>query len=937
MRYIYLFCLFFFFFAATASAQNAYSVKGVTADSVEHVKLGNTTILILEAKDSIMRKFTRTAADGSFSMAGLPKGKYLLLVSYPDYADYSEPFSLDSAHQIHNFGQINMSLKSRLLKEVIIKGTAAQMKIKGDTTEFNARAFVTQPNAKVEDLLKQLPGIQVDKDGNITAEGEKVKKVLVDGEEFFGDDPTLVTKNIRADMVDKVQLYDKKSDQATFTGIDDGKKEKTINIKLREDKKNGMFGKEEIGGGTDGVYQGTLLFNVFKAKQKLSVYGTIGTNGKVGLGWEDNQKYGSGGGFEMDDSGSGMMFFGGSGSSDDLDSFGGQYNGQGLPFARQGGVHYDTKWNDTKESLNLNFKIGAINLDGTNEDLVQNNVRDTVFKSKSDQTYHNYMFRQKLDMVYQVKLDTSSNLKISVDGTLKHSTTNSSYISSENKQDTIPVNDETRDLTNTVDQKAFNASAFYTHKFKKVGRTLSFRVSEAYSQSKANGFLKQHINFYGPQKHLDSVQRVDEAKNNNLQSQAITTNLTYSEPFSKYFAILLNYGIGVSNSTANRVTDTAAAPGQPYNIFIKTLSSDFSLNQFSNQAGAIFNYKKGKIIFNFGSKASYVNFREVNELDNTPLNRNFINWMPQARFEYRFSQQKSFNINYNGNTTQPTLDQIQPIINDNDRLNLVVGNPNLTPSFTNSLNLGYRSYKVLGDQAFNIFGNYSVTTNPIVNHITYNTATAASTSEYFNLPGKPTTSFYVYSYYGRKVEPLGGLQVGLSMNANGNVYYNYVDEALNRTTNYVLNPSLNLSRYIEKKLELGLQGGPTYTISGSSLNPTVNNNGWGANANLNLTIYLPGKFQIGSYSQYQYQAKSQSFPQDFSSVVVNPFIIKTFTKTDNLKVELWGNDIFNQNVGFSRSANANLITQNSYTTIKRYFMLTISYDFTKMGGGAPKK
>ncbi len=936
MRYLSLFCLFFLLIATSASAQNSYSVKGIIADSVEHVKLGNSAIVVLEAKDSIMMKFVRTANDGSFSISGLSKGKYLVLISYPDYADYTESFSLDSANQIHNFGQINMSLKSRLLKEVIIKGTAAQMKIKGDTTEFNARAFVTQPNAKVEDLLKQLPGIQVDKDGNITAEGQKVQKVLVDGEEFFGDDPTLVTKNIRADMVDKVQLYDKKSDQATFTGIDDGKKEKTINIKLREDKKNGMFGKGEAGGGTGGIYQGTLLFNAFKARQKFSVYGTIGNNGKVGLGWDDNQKYGSGGGFEMDDSGSGMMFFGGGGSGDDLDSFSGQYNGQGLPFARTAGVHYDTKWNDSKESINTNFKLGVINIDGTSEDLTQNNVQGSVFNNTSNQTYHNYMLRQKLDLVYQVKLDTSSNLKISVDGTLKHSTTNSSYISSE-KQDTIPVNDETRALTNTVDQRAFNASAFYTHKFKKVGRTISFRVNEAYSQSKANGFLKQHINFYGPQKHIDSTQHVDEAKNNDLQSQSINTNLTYSEPFSKYFSVLLNYGIGISNSSANRITDTASAAGQPYNIFVRSLSSDFQLNQFSNQAGAVFNYKKGKIIFNVGTKASYVNFREVNELNNIPLNRDFINWMPQARFEYRFSQQKSFNINYNGNTTQPTLDQIQPIINDNDQLNLVIGNPNLTPSFTNSINLGYRSYKVIGDQAFNIFGNYSVTTNPIVNHITYKNRTGASTSEYFNLPGKPTTSFYMYSYFGRKIEPLGGVQVGLNMNANGNVYYNYVNGALGRTTNYTLNPGLNISRYIEKKLDLGLFGGPTYTISGSSLNPNVNNNGWGANASANLTIYLPGKFQIGTNSQYTYTAKSQSFPQDFSSTVVNTFIIKTFTKTDNLKVTLWGNDIFNQNVGFTRSANANLITQNSYTTIKRYFMLTVSYDFTRMGGGAPKK
>jgi hypothetical protein len=175
------------------------------------------------------------------------------------------------------------------------------------------------------------------------------------------------------------------------------------------------------------------------------------------------------------------------------------------------------------------------------------------------------------------------------------------------------------------------------------------------------------------------------------------------------------------------------------------------------------------------------------------------------------------------------------------------------------------------------------------------------------------------------------------MNVNGSTYNNYVNDELNLTKNYTLSPGLSIQRYKEKKFEIYLSGGPTYTVTESSLQPQDNNDGWGANANANVTIYLPGKFQVGTYSQYQYQAKTQSFSNDFSSAVINAFIIKTFTKTDNLKIELWGNDLFNQNVGFNRSANANLITQNSYNTIKRYFMLSVTYDFTKMGAGAPAK
>ena len=395
MKSTILLSLILFLFSASAFAQNKYSVKGAVSDSVEHVKLRNTSVSVLNAKDSTLVSFTRAAEDGSFAINGLSTGKFIILMSYPDYADYVDHFTLDSVKQNFDFGNIHLLLKSRLLHEVIIKGTAAEIKIKGDTTEFNAAAYKIQPTAKVEDLLEQLPGIQVDKDGKITAQGQQVNKVLVDGEEFFGDDPTLVTKNIRADMVDKVQLYDKKSDQAAFTGIDDGKKEKTLNIKLKEDKKNGMFGRAEVGDGTENIYQAQLLFNAFKAKQKLSVYGTLGNNGKTGLGWEDNQKYGTGNNIQSDDSGS-IFFFGGNG--DDLDSFNGQYNGQGLPIARTGGVHYDTKWNSDKESLNTNYKIGSLTVDGTNANITQNNLPDTVLVDNSTQKFHNYMFRQKLDV-----------------------------------------------------------------------------------------------------------------------------------------------------------------------------------------------------------------------------------------------------------------------------------------------------------------------------------------------------------------------------------------------------------------------------------------------------------------------------------------------------------------------------------------------------------
>ncbi|MBS1532294.1 MAG: outer membrane beta-barrel protein [Bacteroidetes bacterium] len=936
MRYLTLCFLCFLLLSAGAFAQNNYSAKGVAADSVEHVKLGNTSIVVLQAKDSILVKYTRAAADGSFDITGLSKGKYILLASYPDYADYTESFSLDSAHQVHNFGHLNMSLKSRLLKEVIIKGTAAQMKIKGDTTEFNARAFVTQPNAKVEDLLKQIPGITVDKDGKITAQGESVGKVLVDGEEFFGDDPTLVTKNIRADMVDKVQIFDKKSDQATFTGIDDGQRTKTINIKLREDKKNGYFGKVDVGYGTNNYNEGQLLFNRFKGKAKFSVYGTLGNDGKTGLGWEDSQKYAGGSdNVQLIDGGGIMITSGG----DDLDSFSGNYNGKGTPIARTGGAHFDDKFNNDKETVNVNYKVGALTVDGTDNTLTQNNFAPGIaINSNSNQTYHNYSFRQKLDLTYTIKLDTSSTLKLHVDGTLRNSQTHSKYAQTEMQNDTL-INQSTRNIVNFVDSRIANLSAFYTKKFKKQGRTFSWNVTESYNESQAHGNLYQDVTYhaYNPTTTHDSI--VDQFKTNRLQSTVLNSNMTYTEPLSKTLTVIVNYGLAVANSTADRRSFDPSSPGV-YTVFDTTYSNNFRLKQVSNQGGAVLNFKKDKVTFNFGTKVTDQQYDQTDLFHNYETTRNFVNWDPQAFFRYNIAKQSSFQLYYNGRTTQPTIDQLQPLRVNTDQLNIVVGNPKLTPSFSNSIRLNYNSYKVLTGVSVFAYGSFSFTTNPIVNDTKIDSVGAGvanpgkTTTQFINLNQKPY-NFYGGFYYGRKIEG-PDFQVGMDLNANGNKNYALANDLLNAISSDTYAVSLRVSKYVEKKYDFNLSFGPNYTFSNSSLQRNVNNNGHGYQGYGGAEVYLPGKFQIGTDANYQYNSPTQTFAQAYSKLLWNASITKSFTKDESFKVIVNCNDILNQNSGFDRTIGANLITQDHYTTLKRFFMLSLVWDFNHMGGGAPK-
>jgi hypothetical protein len=734
-------------------------------------------------------------------------------------------------------------------------------------------------------------------------------------------------------MVDKVQLYDKKSDQAAFTGIDDGQKTKTINIKLKDDKKNGYFGKVTLGDGIGDYYQGQLLFNMFKGKEKFSVYATVGNNGKIGLGWEDAQKYGSADNLQFGDNGE---IFITNGSADGLDSFSGQYDGQGLPVARTGGVHYDTKWNGDKESINVNYKAGSLQVNGTTNTQTQSDYTGGLNNSNANETLNDFMFRQKLDATYQVKLDTTSNLKIAADATFKDTHTVNNYSTETRDSSNYLLNNNTRNIDNKDNTQIFDASAFYTKKFKKKGRTISFLFSEASNETTSNGYLKSNTYFYKPGTltadvtKADSSQIIDQYKTSEVKSNVLKTNLTYTEPLSKTLSVIFNYGFGLNNGTSVLSSFNRLAPGV-YKVLVDSLSDSYKLNELSNQVGGIFNYKKGKLNLNFGTKVSNVNFDQVDEFTGDALKRNFINWNPQANLQYRFSQMAGLYLNYQGNTQQPSISQIQPVVVNTNPLNVTLGNPNLTPSFSNNFYFNYNSYKVLSGQSMFIYGNYSFTTNPIVSNMVTDTATGKSTNQYVNLGTKRQSNYNLGAYFDKKIASLG-FNVGADLSTNGSDSYNLSNNEVNLTTTHYYSAQLRLSKYKEKKYDLSLEFGPNYTFSGSSLQSGINNNGRGFNASTYINLYLPGKFEIGTDDNYQWKGKTETFNSDFNQTIVNAHISRTFLKENNLKLEIWGNDLLNQNSGFSRTVNGNFITQTSYNTIKRYFMFSVIWDFNKMGG-----
>ena len=920
------------FISVNSFAQSdKYLIKGKVTDTAASYTMVNSAVTILNQKDSTLVKFARVIQDGTFQINNLKAGKFILLITYPGYADYIEQFALDSVKPSIEFKPINLLLKSTLLENVIIQGKAAAIKIKGDTTEYNAGSYNIQPNSKVEDLLKQLPGMQVDKDGNITAQGKSVKKVLVDGEEFFGDDPTLVTKNIRADMVDKVQLYDKKSDEAAFTGIDDGVENKTINIKLKEDKKNGYFGKVDLGVGTDKFYQGQAMINIFKGKRRVSGYGIIGNTGTTGLGWEDNDKYGGSGGMEFDD---GVFFIN---SDDDFGGWNGRYDGRGIPITRTGGLHFEDKWNKDKFSLNTNYKIGHLGVKGSNSNLTQNilpqdaNGISRTINSASGQQFDNSTFRQKLDATLTFQLDSTSTLKVMVDGTKKQSKTDEQFNSLSSRGDSSIINTGDRKVTNDGDQNIFNVSAFYTKKLKKKGRTFSARLAQSLNENKSDGFLNSKNEFFNESEQLDSIRNINQLKTNNSLSSLFTSRLTYTEPVSKTTSLVFNYGFNLNNSTSDKRSFNQSGTGL-YDQLDTLFSNNFELNQLTNQGGASVNYKREKTTLNFGTNFSAVQFNQVDLYRNRKFDRDFVNWNPNATFRYRFSQQRSMSISYYGYNTQPSITQIQPIRENTDPLNVTIGNPDLDPSFNSRISVNYNSYKILTDQSVYFYGSYSFTNNPITN-TTVTDAAGNNTYKAINLNETPT-NFYFNGSSSRKIKGIE-LNVGLDVSANGSKNFSMINGVLAVTRSNSYSTGLTFSQN-KNKYDFRISGGPSYNDSRSSLPSSTNNQGWGARGNGSFNVKLPGKIQISSDAQYEYTAKTKTFNQDFERIIINASIAKKFFKAENLQIRISGNDLLNQNVGFDRSASNNMFVENRYTTIQRYFMGSIIWDFNKMGGSAKK-
>jgi hypothetical protein len=912
--------ILFFFFANAAYSQKG-SISGTLKDTTTHLNMKNAVVALLTLKDTIIVGFDRAKDDGSYNLKNIEPGKYILMVTHPQFADFVDDVNITAGEQ--KIPAISVTPKSKLMETVIINSRYA-MRVKGDTTSYLADSFKVSANANVEELLKKLPGIQVDKDGKIKAMGQTVEKVLVDGEEFFGDDPGMAVKNLRADAVKEVQVFDKKSDQAEFTGIDDGKTQKTINLKLKDNKKNGYFGKIDLAGGLqkdiDNRYNSNLLYSTFKGKRKLSAFVLSGNTGQDGIDWQDYQKYGLDAGNITvdiaDDGGSSISISRGGGSDDE------PYinTDNGFIKSLSSGLQYSNKWND-KQTLNLSPKYQSQIYDNTSRTFSQQALGgDSSLNTNSTDKNHVNRYNFKLSGSYDIKIDSMNSLKLVVKGNFYHTESEDIQSAMTARETGTAVNNSNSNLRTKSDKQSFYASLLYRHKFKKARRTFSLNADWTDLSALGTNFLTSHNESFDPINPfvIDKNQMI----NNDKNSGKLSATAVYTEPLGKKYAILFSHEVAYYTGQNNQTTYNYNPASSKYETLVDSLTNNFNQKIIVNKPTVTLNYSYKKIKMNIGSGFSFTHFDLLDKTFNKDYIRDYVNFSPNANFKYAYKSNHSLNISYSGNTQQPTINELQPLRNSTDEFNQYIGNPDLKPSFTNSFNLELNSYNFIKNLWTYVGSNFSFTNNSIISSRVINAGTGKIISKPVNTNGN--TSSYFYSGFGFKIK-----KIDLQVQGGPGFYYSRFADITNNILSYskTVTPTFDLgtSKSKDKKYDVSLRYNISYNYTQNSQS-TLKNNYIGNRFNADVTKYFYKVWSINTTYEINSRQKTSLVTGNLSNSLWNAGLQRTFKK-DEFTAYFKVRDILNQNIGIDRNIDGKNFTEVVNDRLKRYFLLGFTWNF----------
>ncbi len=905
-------------------------VRGTVYDTISKKGLAYATISIVNAKDSTLVSFARADSSGKFKLNGLDKGKYLLSASYVGYVPAWRPIEVPEGVEM-NVGNIELTdvLHSG---DVTVNAKRPPVTINNDTVEFNTENFKTQPNAVVEDMLKKLPGVTVDNDGTVRLNGQRINRVLVNGREFFTGDPRMATKNLEADAVDKVQVFDKKSDRAEFTGVDDGQSEKAINLKLKKDRNNALFGRVIAGAGSRERYEGQTNINRFNGDKQLSFIGMANNTNKQGFSMSDILNFTGELARGMRSGGGITIRTGGDGGDNGLPVTGQGMNQQGIATTFAGGVNYNDLWNSKRTDFNTSAMGSNIKLRTDRSTNREYMLPGNEYTYQSNSHTARDGNQQRWNMSLDHKIDSFSSIKFTPQVTFQQSDqlSRSNFLSE--RPDGTRLNSGSTD--NRTHSEAFNigGNALFRHRFAKKGRTISSTLSMLYNDSKQDGSMYNLTTFYAagiPQK--DSI--VNQKNNREAITRSLGGNVVYTEPIGKKSLLEFTgfYNTSVGNSK-RKAYDYSGSSGK-YDVVNTLQSNDFKSEYTYSGGGINFRTNQKKTSITVGSSLQSANLISTNNTNGNVIKQTFTDLLPNANIQYRFSQTRNLGLNYSTSTTQPSTTQLQPVVDVSDPLNTYTGNPNLKRSYGQSLNLNYFSTNIYTQRNFFAFIAFNKTDNAIVNSEIQN-QNGSRISAPVNVDGNYVVFANVNAGF-----PIKKLKSRVDVGIGSNQMHNasFINGKKNEIDNFSISPNLNYSFTLDGVLDIMATGRWNISKAKYSLQPMLNSNYLQQVYGFDMTNYLPGGIVLNNTLNYTVNT-GRADGYNINMALWNASIAKSFLKNKRAEVKFSVQDILNQNQGVNRNANQNFIEDTRYNVLQRYFLLSFTFSLNKAGrtAGGPQ-
>ena len=891
MRYFLLafFCLITF----ATLAQNTREVSGTVIDSVKQPVIA-ASIKLTSSQDTLT---TLTDANGVFSFRNVKASQFLITVSSLGYRPKNQKFTNNQTDNQISLSPIVIKEQANVLNEVVVSGTLA-VTVKEDTVEYKASNYKLKENALAEDMLKKLPGVEVDKDGNVTAQGKAITKVRVNGKDYFGGDVKTATQNLPADIIDKMQVIDDYGDQANLTGIRTGDPERILNIQIRPDKNKGYLARGTVGGGSKERYQASASANYFNNTQQISFLGNLNnTNASLfSIGSSQNR------GGRSD-----------AGSSDGINSI----SSLGLNFRQE-----LNKKVTTYGSYSYFLKDNTVLSNSIQQNIYNDVVINSTINNPSNSLNHNHRFNWNLEY----KPDTLNYVKISP--FLNY--TNNKGLS--NPFSTIQRGNQTTTSSgpsiSNATTPSFGGNVLLNHRFKKIGRNISVFGNVNVSNNERGQDI---TNLIVVDQNTSFYRQLQNITNNSTNTGA---NLSYTEPLSSKSFLEFNYNYNRTNYINNRQTDSVNSAGTA--MHSQSLSNDYQYSFTTNKAGINYRFNEKRYNYTLGASIQPSLLRGSSVLNGLPASyqKNGFNFIPVARFSYKFSKTRSFNFSYRGNSSEPTFNQLQPITDKSNTQFWYTGNPNLKSEYNQSVSLRYNNFDAKTGNT--VFTNFSAnfTNDKIVNNISQVGSAGRviqeikylNTNGYYNVNG-----FYNFS------KPFNEKKYVVSINGSANYINNisFSDVIENRSKNWILSQGLNLQINPMDWLEVNPGVRYSYNANTNDILTKGNTKVSSWSYNLNSKTYFTKTFLAGvDFSKTVNNGYSSLLASN--PLILNTYIEKQFFKGNAGQLRLQAYDLFNEGTNIGRSVNGTLITDSYTNKLTRYFMLTFTMKLQKFSGKKPE-